>query len=509
MACLFYNLLLIAIAISTVSAVIPASSRANHGCVLLRSTIYCYGGCDRNRFINQTSIQGDVFYSLDVSQNRSVTDLRGSWVLNTAGNIGATHYFAMAVVPSLNSFVIDGGYREAADTSQPYTYMYNATANQWNANIPPGGHMNVDSHTASTAPGNSTIVYINGGRALKEYTELRGLARYPARLTIFNSLTAAWSSSPTAIRLGGSEGRLHHKGAFGKDGSTIYYVGGIYALLNETASLLSLTHVEMSDILTYDTVNSRWGNASAGGVIGSPRMDHSLTLNPHTGDLIVYGGTVMATSFPIDDYFYVLNTDSMEWRNFSISTPEGATSPGPRFGHAGVLVGQSNLFIIFGVDSTGYTSSELFVLDIENWQWMTNVPGYAIDDVEGGESENPSQGNDGSSEGGGEGEGGEEGISTGALVGAIVGAVVGAAIIGAIILFFILRRRRSKKQQSETDEPPTKEKLQGQRLNTPSDRSEDDTPVSYPFLPAYQTIKPDGDYDQRIVLTPIKPDGRL
>ena len=111
------------------------------GCVLLRSTIYCYGG--QTRGANSHVLTNNLFYHLDLSQEKQVSDLSQSWEEYTGGNMGPNYYFAMAAVSEQNTFVIDGG-RGTGDgyTTQSPTVIFNATAGDgsWNTGISAGGH---------------------------------------------------------------------------------------------------------------------------------------------------------------------------------------------------------------------------------------------------------------------------------------------------------------------------------------------------------------------------------
>ncbi|KAI8148908.1 hypothetical protein BJV82DRAFT_590038 [Fennellomyces sp. T-0311] len=393
------------LALSVCADVPPA--RANHGCVLLQSTIYCYGG--RQRGTPPVALQNGLFYTLDLSKGKSVSELHGSWELNDAGNIGTNYYMAMVALPKLNSFLIDGGTRGIVSTPQAYTFMYNAAGQgSWNISIPSGGHLHVDSHTAVADPGGSNRVYISGGRILAVYGAT-GISQYPTQMVTFDP-PSKFGSSVSTLQSLTSQTRLHHKGAFVNDGTTIWFVGGIYPVVRPGGggTQYIYAHVDMYDILTYDTVNAMWGNKTASGVHPTPRMDHSLTLKPSTNELIVYGGTELESDQPIGDYFYILDVDNLSWSNQTLGTPNGAQPAGPRFGHAAVLVGNNSLFIIFG--SNGAFTSDLFVLNIDNWSWMARLPAYITDNATGIEPEDPSD--DTSS-----------GLSIGALVGIIVGSV--------------------------------------------------------------------------------------
>ncbi|KAI8148909.1 hypothetical protein BJV82DRAFT_590043 [Fennellomyces sp. T-0311] len=431
------------------------SGRANHGCVLLQTKIYCYGGAMRTPDRITTPLANNLFYSLDLSQEKSVSDLQQSWNPLSVVNVGPNFYFAIAALPELNSFVIDGGRGGTEPVPQSMlTVLYNANGDgEWNTSLPLGGHSLVDSHTAVTGPGKN-MVYISGGRSSDSYSNITGAAQFPTQMLTYDP-PETWSSTPARLQSTSTQTRLHHKGAFGQDGTTIYYIGGIYPAQASDASGSSYYygHIEMSDILTYDTVKSVWANVTASGLHPAPRMDHTLTLKPSTGDLIVYGGTQLDSAQPVDDYFYVLDVQSMTWSNQSLSTADGASAGGPCFGHQAILVGNNSLFIIFGSD--GSSNSNLFVLDINSWTWQATSPAIQVDDGGNGGGGDGGQSDDPSDDGGSD-------TSAGTIAGAVVGCVAGVALIGAGVLFF-LRRRRSNEQQREQNVP--KEQLIAQQAN--------------------------------------------
>ncbi|KAI8148820.1 hypothetical protein BJV82DRAFT_589779 [Fennellomyces sp. T-0311] len=338
----------------------------------------------------------------------------------------------MTAVPELNSFVIDGGRGGGRNGSavQLITSVYNASGDgSWNRGVPIGSRNPIDSSTAVTGPNN--LVYISGGTTNQMFSKVQGAMQFPDRMAIFDVAAQTWSSGVGTVHLLTPESRLHHKAALGKDARTIYYVGGIYPSRTINGGITYIYgNISMTDILTYDTINGTWTTVTTSGLIPAPRMDHSLTLKPSTGELIVYGGTEAGSAMPLGDYFYILNTDTMSWSNRTLGTSPGASPGGPRFGHEAILVGE-NLFIIFG--STGNSDSNLFVLDIENYSWVNSVPAIDMSQPTGGNNEQEDQ----------KGDGYPGELSAGALAGVVIGSVAGAGIIIALIAFLCIRRRHN------------------------------------------------------------------
>ncbi|KAG2219123.1 hypothetical protein INT45_009790 [Circinella minor] len=513
-------LLIATAAINSVRADTP-SPRGNHGCVLLRTTIYCYGG--QTRGAGGHVLTSNLFYRLDLSQEKKVDDLSKSWEEITGGNMGANLYFAMAGISELNTFVIDGGSGSGdVYTTQTPTVTYNATgAGAWNLGINSGGHPQV--HQAVSD--NTSTIYISGGRGKAE----SGALQFPVQMTLFELPSLKFSSTPATLQSVSSQTRLHHKAALAQDGHTIYYIGGIFPAVpfdNSGGSMYSYGHVEMSDLLMYDTIEGRWTtDKTTGSILPTPRMDHTLTMKPSTGEFIVYGGTQLDTDQPLGDYFYILDPIAKTWSNRTLGTSNGAQGLGPRHSHAAVLTGNSSLFIIFG--SSGTTDNRIGVLDIDNYTWLSTVPAVVLTEAEkekekeeeNGATPGTDQGNGGSISDGDSGVS-ASGLSSGALAGAIVGAVAGVAIIGALLFFFLRRRRNNDAVNNETgqEESAPRRFKELESDNSVPPYSDTDSLPSHQLTPAYALSatgsKPDGstssvsgDQVQRLVMTPVKPDG--
>ncbi|KAI9499105.1 hypothetical protein BDB00DRAFT_795437 [Zychaea mexicana] len=492
------------------------SGRANHGCALLGSTIFCYGGATRAADGTTTALNSNLFYYLDLSEEKSVTDLRGSWTAFSGGNVGPNYYFAITALPTGNSFVIDGGRGAGTDglTTQAITVLFNATGQgSWSTDIPSGGHPLVDSHTAVSDADNN--VYLIGGRSSAFYSNITGPMQFPTQMAIFRP-PETWSSTPATLRSTSTQTRLHHKAVMGRDGHTIYYVGGVYpAQAAEQGSAYYYGHVPMNDILIYDTSSSTWSTRNATGLLPTPRMDHTLTMKPSTGELIVYGGTQLDSSQPIGDFFYILDTQDMTWSNQSLTAADGANGAGARFGHEAVLVNNSSLYIIFGANQQGSTPG-LFLLDIESYQWQVTSPAVHVDSSDGGPNGGIGNGDGDLSSG----DGGGDSDNIGTIVGAVVGSVAGIGIIGAALFFF--RRRRSSKNNHDGNLGSSDHMMSTHPKEEANDesaayRDDDSYAMEIPtrqFLPAYTSGKPDAVPEgeeqppaPRLVMQAVKPDG--
>ncbi|KAI8148828.1 hypothetical protein BJV82DRAFT_589800 [Fennellomyces sp. T-0311] len=322
----------------------------------------------------------------------------------------------MAGVPALNSFLIDGGRGAGGQGSlftQDPTQVYNATAKEWAANIDNRNRILVDSHSAVTGPNN--VIYISGGRSSKMFNNQQGEMQFPGYMMTFNIATLRRSSEADLLPSPSPLTRLNHRGVLSKDGRTIFYIGGLYPLAptNENRTDYSYAHVNMSSILTFDTVNAKWGERNATGLEPSARVDHTLSIKPSTGELILYGGRDPDDWLARDDYFYILNTDTMEWSNRTIGVSGNAKSAGRRFAHSAVLVGDKSLFIIWGLHLTGDyqltqpTTNDLCMLDVETWTWTNDPPVLSLAADDG-----TVQYDDGNGK-----------LSPGAIAGIVIGAV--------------------------------------------------------------------------------------
>ncbi|KAI8150020.1 hypothetical protein BJV82DRAFT_6872 [Fennellomyces sp. T-0311] len=206
----------------------------------------------------------------------------------------------------------------------------------------------------------------------------------------------------------------------------------------------------MDQIPVYDTSSGQWNTEATKGPTPSPRFSHSATTKPDTGEIIVFGGMSPVDASFIEDYFYILDTETMTWRNTTIGAEDGANVAVTMISdHSAVLV-ESILYILFGQLPDYSYSSDVRPLDTNSWSWVSSVP--AVKD----------SGTSGS------------GTSTGTIVGATVGSVGGVAVIGVVVLFFCWRKRRQSKKQENNDIP----------LDTSGEKHEVENPMGPPLMKA-------------------------
>ncbi|KAI8144425.1 hypothetical protein BJV82DRAFT_656291 [Fennellomyces sp. T-0311] len=405
-------------------------------CVLLNVSIYCYGGAlrDHDADIPREALRTNYFIRLDLIENRTVNEMQSMWETPSGGSVGPNYHFAMAALPKLNSFLIDGGRGEGhlSNQAEHTVSLYNANGTgTWptiNATARPN---RIESHVAIT--GENNVIYIQGGRLSSVYDDsVTGPMTYPDRMTTFTYLSAStqiWDQPSDILQSRSPQRRVHHKGAFGPDQRTIYFIGGIYEA-DAVGNSSVYGYAPMNEILAYDTSSGTWTNRMTSGVTPQRRMDHTVTMKPSTGELIVYGGTEMSSGTPLADYLYTLDTSTWQYRSVTPISSREAPGAGPRFGHAAVLIGNSSLFIIFGSDID--IQNDFHVLDIDdNFTWKSSVSSLI-----GLPENSPSDDHNGDD------QTSSAGLSTGALVGIIVGLIAAVAIIIGAIIFILLRKRR-------------------------------------------------------------------
>ena len=104
----------------------------------MSSTIYCYGGVKRKPIEanGDQVIKSAIFLSLDLSHSTTVSEIGEAWN-SIDGDIGPNFFFAMAPLPEINHFIIDGGRGSGDDKpiTQEATYLYDVEKKQWNSQI--------------------------------------------------------------------------------------------------------------------------------------------------------------------------------------------------------------------------------------------------------------------------------------------------------------------------------------------------------------------------------------
>ncbi|KAI8148291.1 hypothetical protein BJV82DRAFT_663671 [Fennellomyces sp. T-0311] len=491
--------------ILSVKAATP-SPRANLGCVLLKSRIYCYGGESyrptpgANTYI--PGIRTNLFYSLELSSNErlNVSSLRTSWNEIGGVNPGPNYYYAMTAIPEHNCFLMDGG-RGVGDGNtlvQYATVLFNATSNQWITSIPTG-HTPVDSHSAVLGPNNQ--VYLSGGDSDKTFNGNTGPIQFPRQMNIFSIAHLGWSVGPNEMPLTTATRSLF-QGVLGKDQYSIYYIGGIRPINVSNNNAVYMEFVNMTEVTIFDTTNGSWRNVStAGPVTPTPRTDHTATLKPSTGEIILYGGCdLFSNNDARDDYFYLLNTDTMEWSNRTLVADNGTVGTGPIHSHSGY----ASLFIMFGVTPSDGSTNNIWVLDIEKWSWVTSLPGLPVDSSNSNTTETSSDDK-------------QVSLRIGTVVSIVIGLVAGTTAIVCTVVFLCIRRKRRQNESDaksdmtedvfsdlDEDEAKLRERVYSVPHSLP-------TVIDLQLSPASNNTtvmagKPDGANDRPLVKA-VKPDG--
>ena len=73
---------------------------------------------------------------MDLSQSISVNDIQRAW-WPIDGDIGPNYFFALAALPEMNHFVIDGarGQGDGKPIAQEVSVLYDVEKNQWNNQV--------------------------------------------------------------------------------------------------------------------------------------------------------------------------------------------------------------------------------------------------------------------------------------------------------------------------------------------------------------------------------------
>ncbi|KAI7858839.1 hypothetical protein BDC45DRAFT_284724 [Circinella umbellata] len=429
---------------STTYAETP-SPRSNLGCAFLSDQIYCYGGTQ-----NGAVLTDNYFYSLDTSEDMNLDEIKSSWKpvnipASSSGqqevvvDPGPNTDFAIASLPNLNLFIVDGG----SESKEYRTFTFNVSTNTWKYldNIE-----DRDNTTGNCAVADSEDwVYFTGGITGQINVNITnpGSSLFSRQITTLDPVSGVWSMYSEGWPQS-APARANAVGVLGQDGRTVYYIGGRTNILNELAS--------MNDIAIHDIRNDAWimGNTSSSSFIPPSRIKHSATLNPNTGEILVYGGDDYnsASNTQIrNDYIYVLDPETMTWKNRTLSNASGVNGPTqPLSGHQALFVGNNTLVIMFGANTAGEASNDIYLLDVETYTWVDHISGS--NPGKNGHNNNDDEEN--------------ASLSAGVIAGAVVSSVVGAIILVGVIVIIIIKRRRNRFKN-------------GQRLNEKADEISKET----------------------------------
>ncbi|KAI9492487.1 hypothetical protein BDB00DRAFT_929708 [Zychaea mexicana] len=345
-----------------------------------------------------------------------------SWVpiKTSSGQLdpGPNLLFGMTALPQENTIVIDGGSGlDGANPTVHDTVAFDVDSMTWRL----VGH--------SIVADSQNRVYVATG-----YSDVdtgSNVTVFPRQMSVLDFPTGAWTTN-TASLPDDFLPRSAATGVLGNDG-IIYYIGG-FVTISRTSDAGPVTSIlaNMTDILTYDTSTSLWieKQTNLSQLTPSPRYQHTSTLNPKTGEIIVYGG-FNGSMFGHDDYFYVLDIETMSWKTETLNRSANASGAGPIYGHQAIIDADA-LILLFGHDREGLVSNNIHVLDLNTYSWIDHIVGAEPDGVSA--DDDPESNNDG--------------LASGAIAGIAVGIVAVICIVGVILYIYIRRRRQKQKSTS-------------------------------------------------------------
>ncbi|KAF7732848.1 hypothetical protein EC973_000124 [Apophysomyces ossiformis] len=395
--------------------------------------MYCYGGIVNASVFNYPAPSLEGFYELDISHDLTLNQVQTGWT-QLQGDVNATQKynftleanadFAIVTVPH-QAFVLNGGAGQGvpiigAEGGFVTTLLNHETTRfngeSWDA-IFSGGIEQYLGQTGNYIASKQSIYYWGGWNLSRNRTA-------DAQFRLLNYTTLQWSSSPYAPLPENPIIRYRHTATLVGD-DKIYFIGG-------TSGYGANDSISMQDILIYDTTVDKWNlTKSQGSVTPSERSMHTTTwTNSYTA---------------VPDYCYTYDIDRNQWTQHNLQGQSGA---GQLYGHSAVLIGNSTLFILFGIGSLAPPSNSagsMYILNLTSMAWTDQYKASALDYVMPKPSKNSTipQPTHAPPE--------EDGSKTRTIIGAVVGSVVGVALIGlGIGIYLFIRRRRAKRASDES-----------------------------------------------------------
>ncbi|CAO3608234.1 unnamed protein product [Cunninghamella blakesleeana] len=444
------KLLLVIASLTSIALAVQPPPRLKGGCVLVSSSVYCYGGVSSTS--NPTYLNDH--YVLNLNQNyNDLNSLSNGWQALTAAPEGNSEF---VIVPSSSkSYFVNGGTGSA--DGKPLLYQslsFDTTLNKWYQLPFKNATDSLGQARGSFGVINSknSQVYIWGGYWDSSIGSSN--SSYSNSFLVMNPTTGTWN--PTIPSLYGTStwtSRIGH--ALINDGYTISVIGGQEAkgILN---GVIQWTATSMNSIPQYSTTLGTWTNKATTGTAPSPRSYLTATsADNYNYKYIIYGGMDPTTNKPVTDTMYTLETYSGEWK--SVTSNGG---PGPRWGHSAISYNGTAILFFNGVDSTGSVKNDVNVLSTTGfqYQWQTS---FSTTGSYSSKNNNDNNNNGGSSKGGSSysNYAGSSASSKAVVGGISAGSVVFISLFGAALFLFV--------KKNETHQPVSTAVLnQGTPLNT-------------------------------------------
>ncbi|KAF1796000.1 hypothetical protein V8B55DRAFT_1468748 [Mucor lusitanicus] len=446
--------------VSSIQSIVIAPRRAAN-CAYLSNKIYCYGGYVKG------STDNDTLTVLDINSNNgsSFQNLINKWepVAFQSANSFGFRAFAQAVpFPDGKRLLLQGGYNYESTPLLDHSIVYNAETNSWDKlpnyyDANNGGDRQIYYGTGVFIPELNSIGFYGGyqehvqpgsnfvalgGTSVPNLTFNNSDGLYNSYagfyyFTLLNLNTNTWSIPQQSI--GPADYHTSPTATYHPTTKKIFYLGGTY--YNSTSQ--SLFNSYFTYAMTFDTTNGLWSYEPLSGPdYPKERKMHTATLLSDGQNILMYGGTY-DDKVAVQDYCYTLNVPKMTWRMHTLAAPLGVS--GPRSHHSAVLVNDTSLFIMFGLDKDGNPTNDLMILDVADVNaisFLSTFPKINNSSTSNtnGTLSNGNRDSNASNQGGG-------GLSTGVIVGIAVGCGV-AGILAIIALIFFCRKRSKNNTQS-------------------------------------------------------------
>ncbi|KAI9356054.1 hypothetical protein BD770DRAFT_390342 [Pilaira anomala] len=422
--------------------------REGQDCALLSNKIYCFGG------YMVGNPNDDALNSLDIYKNNGglTQNLNSQWEVVTPAPtnlvIGRRGFPQAVAAPDGERLLIQGGYNYdgVGKPIAQQTIAYNSKTNSWETyanynDIKNGGDRQIYYGSGEYIPSMNAFGFYGGyqlhavdksdfitpdNRVLSGLT-FNNSADYVSSyagfyyFTLFDMKTNTWTIPPQT-----NVPRDYHisfSATYHPGSKKVFYTGGNY--YNTTSASVYSSY--LSYTTTFNTVNGEWLEEPINGDPPSQRKQHTTTLLANGDDILLYGGTV-SEKVAVMDYCYTLNVPTMTWKYHNLAAPAGVS--GPRSHHSAILVNNTSLFIIFGLDKDGKRSNQLSVLDVRDANNITFANTFPFD--------NPTGNN---------GDGTKNKDKDGLGAGAIAGIAIGGVIAGALVVLGLVYYSRGKKNK--------------------------------------------------------------
>ncbi|KAG0001878.1 hypothetical protein BGZ80_010669 [Entomortierella chlamydospora] len=379
---------------------------------------FIQGGFSNGNFTSQ-------FVDLELSA--SWTTSSPIWDTLPTGGPLVSHHTMVYVAPEHAAALGTGkkGYLLTIGGSAPPTLpsfwnTYDLDSGTWAARNFSTPYQALEGHTAVSSP-TTGLVYIIGG--FWNVTNTVPVA--PAvnnSITIFNPVTGTIVHQSLASP---QESLTDASAVWSNVTNTILVFGGSRAASN----LLSLSGLDMANVIEYDPVSFSSTRRSTTGNIPTRVLDHCTAISDDGSMVVVFGGST--DSKTTSDDLFVLNLGNNTWK-------QGASASMRRTRMSCGF--HSNQFFAWGgsSDQNSNTMHDVvpIVYDIAHNAWTDRY--YA----DGPPSSNPS------------GQDNPDAPDKKTSLAAIIGGAVGAAVLIGCIAAFILyrRKRRDQKNKAEDDD---------------------------------------------------------